>query len=148
MAMRWVAALVVALAWALPAAGQEQRSPWGGPDSPGGLFGGGLFDGRPAEADTDRDGRLTHDEVWSWLRQRFDQADRNGDGRLSAQEVPSHRRAQSTFRAADADRNGHVTPEELRPLSEMWFRSLDANGDNALTGREMPRRRPTRPASP
>ncbi|WP_149539526.1 EF-hand domain-containing protein [Siccirubricoccus phaeus] len=140
--MRWGAALAVALGLALPAAAQVPYSPWGGPDSPGGLFG-----GSPLEVDADRDGRITHDEVWAWLRQGFDRADRNGDGRLSAEEVPSHRRAQATFRAADADRNGHLTPEELRPLSEMWFRSLDSNGDNLLTGRERPRR-PARPASP
>jgi hypothetical protein len=140
MAMRWVLALLVALA--LPMAARAQTSPWGGPDSPGGLFG-----GDPMDADADRDGRVTHDEVWSWLRQRFDQADRDRDGRLSAQELPDRRRGQAAFRAADADRNGHLTPEELQPLLGMWFRARDANGDNALTRPEVPRRA-VRRASP
>lgn len=139
--MRPVLALVVALA--LPVAAKAQGSPWGGPDSPGGLFG-----GDPMEADTDRDGRATHDEIWTWLRQRLDRADRNRDGRLSPQELPNHPRARATFRAADADRNGHVTVEELGPLADMWFRARDANGDGALTRREVPRRQAVRPASP
>jgi len=140
MAMRWALALMVVLA--LPMAARAQRSPWGGPDSPGGLFG-----GDPMDADTDHDGRVTHDEVWTWLRQRFDRADRDRDGRLSAQEVPDSRRGQATFRAADADRDGQVTPEELQPLVGMWFRARDTNGDNVLTRREVPRRA-VRPASP
>jgi hypothetical protein len=68
--MRPALALALALG-ALPMAAAAQGtpgwSPWGGPDSPGGLFG-----GDPLDADADRDRRLTHDEVWSWLRRRFD----------------------------------------------------------------------------
>jgi hypothetical protein len=141
MAMRSVLVLVAALA--LPVAAQAQRSPWGGRDSPGGLLG-----GDPMDADTDRDGRATHDEIWTWLRQRLDHADRDRDGRLSPQELPDRPGARATFRAADADRNGHVTPEELRPMADMWFRARDANGDGALTRQEVSRRRVVRPASP
>jgi len=125
---------------AMPATALAQGSPWGGPDSPGGLFG-----GDPLDADTDRDRSVTHDEVWGWLRQAFNKADRDRSGTLSAAEVPARPGAQTSFRAADADRNGQMTIEELRPLSESWFRAHDANGDGVLTRREVPVRKPKPP---
>lgn len=118
------------------AQGTPGWSPWGGPDSPGGMFG-----GNPLEADADRDRNVTHDEVWTWLRQRFDLADRDRSGALERHEIGSHAGAHATFRAADADRNGRVTFDELRPLSESWFRAHDANQDGVLTRGEVPARR-------
>ena len=116
-------------------------SPWGGADSPGGMFG-----GDPLEADADRDRSVTHDEVWTWLRRRFDAADRDRSGTLEPAEVPAHPRARAAFRAADADRDGRLTVEELRPMSEGWFRAQDADRDGRLTRREVPRQRKAKPA--
>src|SRR4051812_11014556 len=79
------------------AGGTPGWSPWGGPDSPGGLFG-----GDPLEADADRDRAVTHDEVWTWLRRRFDLADHDRSGTLEPAEIPTHPQAQAGFRAADA----------------------------------------------
>ena len=121
------------------AAGTPGWSPWGGPDSPGGLFG-----GDPLEADADRARGVTHDEVWTWLRRRFDQADRDRSGTIEPGEIPAHPQAQAAFRAADADRNGKVTPEELRPLSEGWFRAHDRDANGTLTRKEVAK--PKRPA--
>src|SRR4051812_921777 len=101
--MRHILALTLGALLVLPAAAEAQWSPWGGPDSPGGMFG-----GDPMDADTDHDRSVTHDEVWTWLRRRFDQADQDRTGTLGMQELPGRTNAQSTFRAADADRNGQV----------------------------------------
>ena len=119
-----------------------QRSPWGGPDSPGGLFG-----GDPIEADGDHDQRVTHDEIWTWLRQRLDRQDRDGDGALSLSEAPAPRDRAGAFRMLDADRNGKVTQDELRSSSEAWFRSRDLNRDGALTRQELTHRPPGRAAT-
>jgi Ca2+-binding EF-hand superfamily protein len=124
-----------------PMPSHAQRSPWGGPDSPGGLFG-----GDPMEADGDRDQRVSHDELWTWLRQRLDRQDRDGDGALSLSESRAPRERADAFRAMDADRNGKVTSDELRSASEAWFRSHDGDRDGALTRQEMMHRQPRRPA--
>jgi len=135
-------AIAASLAAPVPASAQNRPdwSPWGGPDSPGGMFG-----GNPLDADADRDRNVTHDEVWAWLRRRFDRADRDRSGTVEPREIRSHAEARATFRAADADRNGRVTVEELLPLSENWFRALDMNGDGVLTLGELPQRRASQP---
>ena len=99
-------------------------------------------------ADTDRDGRVTHDEFWLWLRGRLDRRDRDRDGAVTLQELDLRgARAAATFRGMDADRDGKLTPDELRPASEMWFRALDVDRDGALAPREAPGRRPRPPAN-
>ncbi|MBL6458169.1 hypothetical protein JMJ55_22785 [Belnapia sp. T6] len=131
-------AVLVGLFLAPAAPSHAQWSPWGGPDSPGGLFG-----GNPMEADTDRDRRVTHDEFWLWLRGRLEHHDKDRDGAVAQHEFDIRQGAGATFRALDADRDGRLTPEELRPLAEMWFRAQDANRDGALTRQEVPNRRPS-----
>lgn len=144
--MRHVLALALGATLTLPATGFAQSrpdwSPWGGPDSPGGMFG-----GDPQEVIRGSSRGATHDEVWSWLRGRFDRADRDRNGALTPDEIRGHADAQATFRAADADRNGQVTAEELQPLSESWFRAHDANRDGRVTSREVQGQRP-RPQRP
>ena len=133
-------ALLVAPGSASAQRGMPGWSPWGGPDSPGGMFG-----GNPLEADADRDRAVTHDEVWTWLRRRFQTADRDRSGTLEPTEIPGSPQAQASFRAADADRNGRVTIEELRPLSESWFRAQDADRNGKLTRREAPKQPKPKP---
>ncbi|MCS6891247.1 MAG: hypothetical protein RMK64_07385 [Rhodovarius sp.] len=137
--MRLTLALMALLLATTPALA---RDPWGGPDSPGGLFGG--F-GDPTRLDRDRDSRITHDEIWSWLLEQFNLIDRNRDGRLGPDELPRRALVLPAFRAADADHDNHLTREELRALSESWFRARDVNRDRALSGREVPRPPPAPP---
>lgn len=142
--------LLVLLAGAAPAAAQPApHSAWGGPDSPGGLFG-----GDPREADVDGDRRVTHDEFWLWVRGRTERADANRDRSLTPQELgirPDDRRRQALFRAADADRSGSLSMEELQMFSGYAFRFHDTDRDGALQRGEarragQPRQATTPPA--
>ena len=134
-------------ALATPAAAQPAvYNPWGGPDSPGGLFG-----GDPLDADTNRDQRVTPDEFWTWLRGRATGRDLDRSNGLSPQELgikPTDRRGQAWFRAADRDGSGHLSLDEIEFWSGMTFRFHDTNRDNVLTPAEVsPRPRRQRPAA-
>jgi hypothetical protein len=106
--------------------------------------------------DTNTDGRITWEEGWGFVQTRFVEADTNRDGGLSLEEMraarpmgqrgpegapPPGRRAEmqaAMFRAFDANRDGRVTLEEIRPAAEARFRAFDANGDNAVAREEIP----------
>jgi len=116
--------------------------------------------------DADRDGRITWDEGWAFVQQRFAAADSNNDGGLTQEEMQAafmrgrpgrqgqngaenagqaeSRRASwsgAMFRALDANRDSRVTLDEVRPAAEARFRAFDANLDNAVSRDELPRRR-------
>lgn len=113
------------------------------------------------ELDSNRDGRVTMDEVWARTQTRFVEADTNRDGGLTPEEFramrmgpaggprrepPSGERAErfqrmteARFRALDANRDGRLSLEEFRPMVDARFRAMDANGDNAVTQDELPR---------
>ncbi|RAI59227.1 hypothetical protein DOO78_09325 [Roseicella frigidaeris] len=115
--------------------------------------------------DTNKDGKVTWDEAWAVIQQRFAAADPDRDGSLTIQEMaslrlmPEHgpglgrgpkgpdreRMLGMMFRALDANRDGVVTLEEIRPMAEARFRALDANGDGAITRDEVPRLPPPPP---
>ncbi|WP_419896688.1 EF-hand domain-containing protein [Roseomonas sp. USHLN139] len=116
-----------------------------------------------AMADADRDGRVTETEALNALSARFAEADTNKDGGLTREEVtaflqsqwqahrpegerraPSDRarqgmqnRLDAMFRAADADRDGRVTLDEMRPIALALFRAADKNNDGALEASEL-----------
>lgn len=138
--------LAALLAAAAPAAAQPAvHSAWGGPDSPGGLFG-----GDPREADLDRDQRVTRDEFWTWLRAQATGRDLDRSNGLTAQELgirPIDARRQAWFRAADRDGSGHLSLDEIEFWSGTVFRFHDTNRDHALAPQEVaPRPRRPRPA--
>ncbi|WP_426958744.1 EF-hand domain-containing protein [Muricoccus radiodurans] len=144
-----VAALGGTAAIAVPAIAQER----------GARMGERIF----AEADANRDGRITGDEGWAALSARFARADANNDGGVTQEEFRNYMageiaaqrgrpasperlermtaRGGAFFRAMDADRDGKVSLAELRPFAEAMFRARDANGDGALTREEVAPRR-------
>lgn len=111
--------------------------PWGGPDSPGGLFGGDPRDGLG-----DRDRPMTRDEVWSWLANRFEAADADRDLQVTPEElkiVPSENRRRAWFHRADTDRSGRLTPDELQALAGLIVLHHDGNHDGVLHPHEIRR---------
>ncbi|MDO9711234.1 EF-hand domain-containing protein [Paracraurococcus lichenis] len=136
-------AAAAAPALAQPAPGQAGPGPRGA---------GAMFN----QFDTNKDGRVTWDEAWAVIQQRFNAADPDHDGSLTQQEMAKARlRPNATrpeggqgpqrermvgmmFRALDANRDGVVTLEEIRPAAEARFRAFDANGDGAVTRDEVP----------
>jgi Ca2+-binding EF-hand superfamily protein len=131
------------------------QAPGGGPGGgPRGDYGARMFE----RLDTNRDGRITWDESWAVLTERFNAADADRSGGLTLEEfrnlrpqregrrAPEGRRAErmeqrqaAMFRGLDANRDGVVTLEEMRGPAEMRFRMADANGDGAITRDELPR---------
>lgn len=152
LAAGFAAAMLAALA-TLPAAVAQFRpdwSPWGGPDSPGGLFG-----GDPLSVEPHADQPMHPDQVWTWMFNRFQASDQNRDGRVSMDEMKlSHagspadtaadRSREAWFRAADMNHDGHLSPEELKMFSGVVFRFHDADADGKLARHEI--RRQARPA--
>jgi Ca2+-binding EF-hand superfamily protein len=147
--------LVAGTALAQPAPG---GGPNGGPNAgPGGGPRGERGTVRMFEMfDTNRDGRVTFEEAWVVMTERFNAADADRNGGLTPEQFAAMRmrpadapaprperaermaeRRAAMFRALDADRNGQVTLEELRLVSEMRFRAADANGDGAVTREEV-----------
>ena len=152
-----------AVAAALPAWAQPAGPPAAA--SQGGRGPGALFD----EMDTNKDGRVTWDEAWTFVQRRFASADSDRDGALTRQEAealrPAGRRPEGArgggggtaapadqaarqsrfgdviFRSIDANRDGRVTLDEVRPAIEARFRGLDADADNSVTRNELPQRR-------
>ncbi|WP_160121806.1 EF-hand domain-containing protein [Rhodovarius lipocyclicus] len=157
---------LAAMLLAVPAFAQAPAAPpAGAPGAPGAPAERGRMAERMFQAlDTNRDGRVTFEEIWAQTQARFSAADANHDGYLTPEEframrprpprregaerpVPEHmqRFIDARFRAADANRDGRVTLEELRPGAEARFRAMDANGDGAITPDELPRHPPRGP---
>jgi Ca2+-binding EF-hand superfamily protein len=106
--------------------------------------------------DANRDGRVTWEEAWSFVNERFNAADADHSGGLTRQELNAARmsdrarrrgRAErmermrgAMFRSLDANGDGTVTLAEIEPFAQARFRALDANGDGAVTRDELPRR--------
>ena len=111
--------------------GGPMQGPMHGPMH-GGMRGQGLM----SQLDTNKDGKLSKDEVLA----RFDQVDTNKDGFLSAEELAA---ARAQFAGAhlwmDANGDGTVSREEAKnsPMLSRNFDAIDANKDGQLSRDEM-----------
>lgn len=122
--------LLVALAAAAPVAAAS-------PATPASLA-------RLAEADANRDGKITRAEILAWRNTKFDEFDRNRDGALSDADIPPMLRRSAMalqlrqMRAQfDANGDGRVTRAEFVDGPTIVFDAADLNRDNVLTQAEI-----------
>ncbi|MSO64278.1 MAG: hypothetical protein EXQ85_00485 [Alphaproteobacteria bacterium] len=96
--------------------------------------------------DTNKDGKITVDEIVAEIRRLVTAADVDGNGFLSVDEF--RRRGYwfqmlavtSLFDLYDANGDGQLTAEEIATPSRRWFKRYDADGDNAIEAGEIPGR--------
>ena len=166
-------ALGTVLVTAAPALAQPAAPP---APPPGGPAAGPRGDRGPGamfnQIDANKDGKVSWEEGWIFIQQRFAAADPDKDGSLTQKEMEAarlrpgaggpeagppgpqrERMVGMMFRGLDANRDGVVTLEEIRPMAEARFRAFDANGDGAVTRDELPAPPPRgqhhrRPAAP
>ena len=98
-----------------------------------------LFDA----VDTNKDGKVTQDEVDAWRDARFAQFDADKDGQLSLDEYKAlwmdmmQRPMVRAFQGHDADGNGLITQDEFRGRFAYIVVRFDANGDGVVTREEV-----------
>jgi len=97
--------------------------------------------------DTDRDGRITADEIAAQRATRMAAADADGDGRLNPAEFEAMRRAvraERAFARHDVDGDGFVDAAEMAARGARLETRLGPDGaltrDEALAGRRGPGR--------
>jgi hypothetical protein len=101
---------------------------------------------RFAQADVDRSGQLSRDEVNTFLVTRiFESRDADHDGRLTRAEwlVGDDAGQERIFRDRDANRDGVVTLEEAlaygrtKGMAQQFIREADTNKDGSLSRDEV-----------
>lgn len=93
--------------------------------------------------DTNRDGRVSKEELQISIKRRFGNLDANRDGVISREEFQARKtvagQSAPSFEQLDADRNGNLSiPEFSAPV--LWrFARLDSDGDGFLSRTETAR---------
>jgi Ca2+-binding EF-hand superfamily protein len=96
---------------------------------------GGFMLNRLREADANKDGVITLDEVLAQASKRFDLMDRNKDGALDKSDFDALRKEMTDYRVQrfmhrfGADKDGKVTREQFMNAAKERFARLDANKD-------------------
>lgn len=102
---------------------------------------GGMADGmmgRMIEADANKDGIITLDEVVAAATKRFDQFDRNKDGAVDKADFDAMRNDMTAYRVQrflhgfGADKDGKVTREQFFNAAKERFAERDVNRDGRL----------------
>ncbi len=88
--------------------------------------------------DTNKDGKITIEEIHAEQKRLLGAADVNGDGKLSVEEFRrrgrwfTSLRTISFFDMLDTDGDGQISEKELTDPSARWFSRYDLNKDKAL----------------
>lgn len=104
---------------------------------------GARMEQRFAEADADKDGKISAAEMREAKQARFARSDANGDGKLTIEELDEARKAQRMERLQqmvlwlDADGDGMLSVEEYDLRRGHMLSRLDDDGDGALSKEEM-----------
>lgn len=89
-------------------------------------------------ADTDRDSRITYDEMRTQAHARFARLDLNRDGRLTRSELVEGRAQRQALRGERRfGQDGVLTRDEARARADQRFARLDADQDGRLTPQEV-----------
>lgn len=96
-----------------------------------------------ADADTDKDGKISVQERDAAKKKKFDEMDRNRDGKVTAKEMDAHHEAKEAerrkarFDEMDKDGNGTLSADELQGPRGDRFDNADTNKDGFITKEEM-----------
>lgn len=96
-----------------------------------------------AKVDTNKDGKITKEEIVAYRTAQFKAADKNNDGFLEGEEIRvfiTNRR----FAMRDADGDGKISAKEFGERRADRFKELDQNKDGTLTPEELQAARDTR----
>jgi Ca2+-binding EF-hand superfamily protein len=131
-------ALVSGASLAQPRSG----GPGGGPPDHGGEF----ADRFVELYDTNKDGKVSVEEIVAEHRRLFGAADVDSNGQLSVDEFRRRGHlfqmvgATSLFDMLDANGDGQLSIDEIAAPSRRWFKRYDANNDGAMEASEVPSR--------
>ncbi len=91
------------------------------------------------ELDTNKDGRVTRDEMLAGAHTKFQAADANHDGRVTQEELHAlfgHMKSEH-FARSDKNGDGKLSADEVPRMPAGVFARLDANHDGALSADEL-----------
>lgn len=98
---------------------------------------------RMMEADANRDGKVTRDELISWRSANFARFDRNQDGQLASDDIPMFLRSSAIgsqltgmIRQFDGNGDGRLARAEFVNGPTPLFDLADANHDGVVTKAE------------
>ncbi|MBM3502905.1 MAG: hypothetical protein FJX65_03430 [Alphaproteobacteria bacterium] len=141
-----LAIAAVLLAAGVSLAQPRSGGPGGGPGGPPHDRGGDFSERFVELFDTNKDGKVSIEEIAAEHRRLFGAADVDSNGQLSVDEF--RRRGQffqmlgatSLFDMLDANGDGQLTAEEITAPSRRWFKRYDANSDGGIEATEVPSR--------
>jgi Ca2+-binding EF-hand superfamily protein len=97
-----------------------------------------------AEADENKDEKITQAEAQKFGEAHFQEADENKDGFITTDEMRGafgrhgkfREHAEEKFAEKDTNKDGKLSKDEVPKMPEEWFKKIDKNQDGGLTREE------------